>query len=454
MSSPPLQTLATSETTRGSDDDTASGESGAVPGLFVLFSPARGVQGATLRLGDAPICIGRASQCDGGRGLSDPRMSQRHAELQLIARDRARVTDLDSRNGTRINGVRINAPSLLTTADVLQLGSTFFQLVPDVLAYGGPEQRDAVAEELVGQSVAIRRLRTRIRQLAPLETSVMILGPSGSGKEQTAKALHLASGRQGALVSLNCAVLTDEFAASELFGHVRGAFTGALDARLGAFRQAQRGTLFLDEIGDMPLSLQAKLLRALQERHVRPLGSDRDVEVDVRLITATNQDLPGLVRRGQFRGDLFSRIAAAVLTIPPLRERPADVVILAQHFLADRGAQLHPRAIQELLQHDWPYNVRDLRTLVALLGPAEDGHVRLNTAAREKLQLDARLTDSADESPLVVWPDGDDARKQLLEQLLAEHKGNVSHVARVLGKAGRSVRRWVKRYNINLERFR
>ena len=450
--------------------------------LRVLFSVVEGLQGSTHELGPRELVMGRG-QFFGGMVLDDPRASSRHVSLTVVEEDEVLVTDQGSLNGTLINGERIER-AILGPGDVLRIGGTFLQLELDTSGKLPAEPRDVVLEEFVGVSPVARDIRDKIRSLATVGVSVLVLGPPGAGKERVASALHRTSGRQGPLIALNCAVLTDELAGSELFGHVKGAFTGAAGPRTGAFRKAEGGTLFLDEIGELPLALQAKLLRVLEERRVRPVGSDVDTRVDVRIIAATNQDLPTRVRQRRFRGDLFSRIAAAVLTLPPLSERPSDIVALAQHFLP-RDVQLHPSVVQELLAHPWPHNVRDLQAVIALLRP-KDGVVKLDKLALESLKVGRRLAtdpnlvgeahgthpitaaspaaptgDGSRSAPgcdarggTIPWPDSQEERIALLERLLAENNGNVSAVARLLGKHSSSLRRWNNHYGIDPDRFR
>jgi two-component system NtrC family response regulator len=242
-------------------------------------------------------------------------------------------------------------------------------LVARLLAATGepPSPRPAVdTEELIGSCAAWREVQKTIGLLADNEATVLILGETGTGKEVVARAIHHHGRRSKApFVAVNCAALPGELLESLLFGHVRGAFTGAVTDRPGSFREAAGGTLFLDEIGDMELIMQAKLLRTLQERVVTPVGGGT-VPVDVRVIAATHRDLPALVRDGRFREDLFYRLGVVPLALPPLRERLADVVPLAEHFLATAAAVGTPKrlaadAAARLLAHDWPGNVRELR---------------------------------------------------------------------------------------------
>jgi two-component system NtrC family response regulator len=230
---------------------------------------------------------------------------------------------------------------------------------PDV-ATRAPAPPDA-GETLVGASAAMREVQKAIGKLADSDATVLLLGETGTGKEVVARAIHAHGRRKAApFVAVNCAAIPAELLESLLFGHARGAFTGAVADRAGSFREAQGGTLFLDEIGDMDLAMQAKLLRALQERVVTPVGG-RPVAVDVRVIAATHRDLPAAVAAGRFREDLYYRIGVVPLALPPLRERLADILPLAEHFLAAAGGPgLSAAAGARLLAHPWPGNVREL----------------------------------------------------------------------------------------------
>ncbi|MCA9708102.1 MAG: sigma-54-dependent Fis family transcriptional regulator, partial [Myxococcales bacterium] len=235
--------------------------------------------------------------------------------------------------------------------------------------------------ELIGKSPAMRRVFDQIERVADTDASVLIAGDSGTGKELVARSIHERSRRhEGPFVALNCAALPAGLVESELFGHVRGAFTGAQRARDGLFVQARGGTLFLDEIGELPLEMQPKLLRALQERRVRPVGGTEEIELDVRLVTATNRDLPARVDAGEFREDLLYRIDVVRLELPPLRLRGRDVLLLAQAFVERYAAQferqvrgLEPAAAELLLGYDWPGNVRELENLLHRLAVMVEG---------------------------------------------------------------------------------
>ena len=227
------------------------------------------------------------------------------------------------------------------------------------------------AKALVFDDPGSVALLARVEQVAPTEATVLIIGETGTGKELLARRVHQGSGRRGPFVAVNCGAFSESLIDAELFGHESGAFTGASQARAGWFESANGGTLFLDEIGDLPLALQVKLLRVLQERQVVRLGSRKPIALDVRLIAATNVDLRDAVSAGHFRADLYYRLSVATLELRPLWERPGDILPLARHFLASyaqrlgiTGAALAPDAERALLAHDWPGNIRELENVI------------------------------------------------------------------------------------------
>jgi DNA-binding NtrC family response regulator len=265
-----------------------------------------------------------------------------------------------------IEAMRLGAVDHLTKpigrADLAALLS---RMLPAAAAAGTASAPPAATSEddLVGSSAAMREVQKAIGMLADTDATVLITGETGTGKEVVARAIHRHGPRAGrAFVAVNCAAIPGELLESQLFGHTRGAFTGAIADRAGSFREADRGTLFLDEVGDMDLALQAKLLRVLQDRVVTPLGG-RPVPVDVRILAATHHDLARAVAEGKFREDLFYRLGVVPLALPPLRERLADIVPLAEHFLALAPGQkrLSAPAAARLMAHPWPGNVRELR---------------------------------------------------------------------------------------------
>ncbi len=227
-------------------------------------------------------------------------------------------------------------------------------------------------DDILGDSPAMRHLFDQLRRIAPTEASVLICGESGTGKELVARSIHDNSRRgQGPFVAVNCAALPESLLESELFGHAKGAFTDARNERKGLFQQAESGTLLLDEVGELPLVMQPKLLRALEESRIRPVGSDKEIEVDVRLLAATNRDLESAVEEGRFRQDLYFRINVIQLELPPLRSRGTDVLLLAQHFIERFAARSGKRVVglteqtmERLLNYSWPGNIRELRNVM------------------------------------------------------------------------------------------
>jgi two-component system NtrC family response regulator len=305
-------------------------------------------------------------------------------------------------------------------------------------------------DRLIGSSEAMRKVQKTIGMLADSDATVLITGETGTGKELMAHAIH-DHGHRGAgpFVAVNCAAIPAELLESELFGHLRGAFTGAASDRIGAFRQAARGTLFLDEIGDMDLAMQAKILRALQERVVTPVGG-KPVAVDVRVIAATHQDLPQRVRHRTFREDLFYRLHVVPIHLPALRERIADIVPLAEHFLSRGGGkQLSADAAARLLRHSWPGNVRELQ----------------NAMERAAVLVRGEIIDVADLGFIaeaqaagytVDWPDEDlptalaRLEEMLIRRALQRSGGNRAEAARILSIHRQLLYSKMKRYGLEV----
>jgi two-component system, NtrC family, nitrogen regulation response regulator NtrX len=322
---------------------------------------------------------------------------------------------------------------LLTVANVLKLKR---------LEDENRELRQRVGKhEIVHSGGAMQRVMAQVDRVAASEARVCILGETGAGKELIARALHERSPRRhGPFVTLNCAAVPGELIESELFGHEKGSFTGAVSRRLGKFEQASRGTLFLDEIGDMPLIMQAKLLRVLEEGQVERVGGDRPIPVDVRVIVATHRNLDDLVKKGAFRQDLYHRVYVYPLLLPPLRERAEDIPMLVDHFAA-QVAELNgwkpkpfaPDAIQELQRYSWPGNVRELRNVVERLLLLADGPVD-RAAVRLALPQAAELP--AARGPLASGPLSQRVDSFERDQILAElkrHNQRMTDTAKSLG---------------------
>lgn len=311
---------------------------------------------------------------------------------------------------------------------------------------------------VVAVSAAMQKTLDVVARVAGTQTSVLITGESGTGKEVMARAIHTRSGRKGPFIAVNCAAMPEALLESELFGHARGAFTDAREARVGLFTEANGGTLLLDEIGDMPLGLQPKFLRVLQERRVRPLGARGDHPVDVRIIAATHRDLEARIESGAFREDLYFRLNVVSLALPPLRERTADVLPLAQRFLAEFSARsgkavqrLSTKAAEKLLAYDWPGNVRELSNCleraVALTRFDEIGVDDL--PERVLAHRSTRVVVSAeDPSDFVTL---EELEKRYVLKVLEAFKGNKAQAARTLGIERKTLYRKLEAWGRNAD---
>ncbi|WP_433926127.1 sigma 54-interacting transcriptional regulator [Sorangium cellulosum] len=420
-----------------------------------------------VRFGRGPVrSIERRTE--GGRALLDVRLedgwvSSRHAR---ITRDggRLRLEDLGSRNGTFVNGVPRQSAQL-AEGDLIELGHTFF-LFREVAA-PDEDAGDAAPGQPLGLATFAPALADRfaaLRAIAPANIPVVLQGESGTGKEVIARALHALSGRPGPFVAINCGALPDSLIESELFGHRKGAFSGAAEDRPGLIRAADRGTLFLDEIGDLPAMSQTAFLRVLQESEVVAVGATRPVKVDLRVVVATHRDLPAMVDRGDFRGDLFARLSGFVLELPPLRRRREDLGLLIASLLRraapDRAAEiaLSCEAARALLLREWRLNVRELeKCLATAIVLAGSGRVEL-----DHLPPPAGMTRTPTELPRLDAQPGepqrpaaeDQARREALIRLFREHRGNISAVARAMGKGRTQIHRWIARYGIEPADYR
>lgn len=304
---------------------------------------------------------------------------------------------------------------------------------------------------LIGQSPAMVALVDDLRMIAPSQASVLILGQSGTGKEVVANIIHHNSPRSGGpFIKVNCAALPDTLLEAELFGHVKGAFSGAVKDRAGRFQSARNGTIFLDEIGSMPLTTQAKLLRVLQERQMEPLGSDKTVDVDVRVVAATNSDLAAEAAEGNFREDLYYRLNVVTLNLPPLKDRVEDIPLLAAHFVTHANdkngravAGIDDEAMRLLAGYDWPGNVRQLANVIeraVVLCPGE-------TITPAQLTPEVR---GAEDSRGWFNPGGTlkDGEKALIAWTLKQHEGNRTRTAEKLGITRKTLQNKIKEYRL------
>jgi DNA-binding NtrC family response regulator len=412
--------------------------------LRVLAGPDAGLE---IDLPPVGVVIGADPGCD--VVLADAAVSSRHCMIAPAAHGFT-VTDVGSKNGTLLDGARVGK-IVAPAGAVLGLGHTLIELLPADEVIDIPPSAESRFGSLVGSSVAMRQVFAILERAARSDSSILLLGESGTGKELAARAVHDASPRAGGpFVVFDCGAATDTLIESDLFGHVRGAFTGAAGDRTGAFAAAHGGTLFLDEIGDLPIGLQPKLLRMLEAGEVVPLGGRKPERFDVRVVAATHRDVYGEVARGGFRGDLYYRLAVVEVHLPPLRQRHGDLAGLVTLFLeragrADLAAQVGvdgggAATLDKLGRYHWPGNVRELRNViaraVALAGPDDDFGslpilLRPTLAAPEAPAAPVALADR----PFHEVKDEVVARfeRDYLMDLLARAGGNLSEAARKAG---------------------
>ncbi|WP_368544740.1 two-component system response regulator GlrR [Enterobacter soli] len=330
-----------------------------------------------------------------------------------------------------------------------------YKAIDSALEHAAPSSDEAWRESIVTRSPIMLRLLEQARMVAQSDVSVLINGQSGTGKEILAQAIHNASPRsKNAFIAINCGALPEQLLESELFGHARGAFTGAVSSREGLFQAAEGGTLFLDEIGDMPAPLQVKLLRVLQERKVRPLGSNRDIDINVRIISATHRDLPKVMARNEFREDLYYRLNVVNLKIPALAERAEDIPLLANHLLRQAADRHKPfvrafstDAMKRLMTAGWPGNVRQLVNVIEQC-----------VALTSSPVISDALVEQALEGENTALPTFAEARNQFelnyLRKLLQITKGNVTHAARMAGRNRTEFYKLLSRHELEANDFK
>jgi transcriptional regulator with PAS, ATPase and Fis domain len=348
--------------------------------------------------------------------LADPAVSREHLRLHLSANGVV-IKDESSRNGTWIGGLRVHNVAL-TSGARLTLGSTTITLHVDADVSEVPVSVSGRFGDALGSSPAMRVVFGLLEKAAPTELTVLLEGESGVGKEVLARSIHGRSPRaSGPFVAVDCGAIPPTLIESELFGHVRGAFTGASTDREGLFAEANGGTLFLDEIGELPLDMQPKLLRALEQREVRPVGSNKARPIDVRIVAATNRQLSLAVQRNEFREDLLYRIGVVRVSVPPLRDRGDDIVPIARSFLAtatsDPNRQLPPEVEAMLVSYQWPGNVRELRNVVqrfAALGMSDAASLLTDGASRAASAMPALTAPELMELPY------QEAKQQIMDE--------------------------------------
>lgn len=427
---------------RGRDDHIS------VAALFVVLDAGR-PRASTRHLlrGIERAILGRASEPAARRegttlrlGLPDPHLSTEHAVVERTLGG-WQVRDLGSKNGLSVNGERV-AQKVLEDGDWVEIGETFLRFRTLKVA---PSTADDLTGSLSVVPVVEQALR-RLADIAPSTVSVLLNGESGVGKEVAARMIHERSGRTGQFVAVNCAGLVETLAAATLFGHRRGAYTGAIDDRPGAIRTSNHGTLLLDEIADLPLATQGTLLRVLQEREVVPVGETSPVPVDVRFIAATHKDLEREVEAGRFRVDLYARLAGLRVTLPPLRHRIEDLgtlvgVALARHA-PGKELGVSPAAAWAMCRDRWPLNIRELDQAVAAAAAV---------AAGPRITLDHLPEQVASRAPAAAV---EVARREELIALLRTHRGNLAAVARALDTSRAQIHRLLRRFDLDPDAYR
>jgi DNA-binding NtrC family response regulator len=430
-----------------------------VPALVVaVTSPGGAAVEARLEL--RPLVVGTSPECD--LVVADPRISRRHCEIALTP-DGIVLRDLGSKNGTYAGRIALRE-AILPTGEAVTLGACRLVVRPAGEPTQVPMAPAGRFGGAIGQSFVMRALFARLARAAATDQTILLLGESGTGKEVLARALHDEGPRRGGpFVVLDCGAISANLVESEIFGYARGAFTGAAGARGGLLEEANGGTLFIDEIGELPLDLQPKLLRALEARQVRRIGSNEWRPFDARVVAATHRDLHARVAEGTFRQDLYYRIAVVEARVPALRERKDDIPLLVERFLAAYDPprtmdDLPPHALALLLAHAFPGNVRELRNLVARLvlfpdlgldlrsAPAVEAATRVPAAAPAPAATPAPVVDL----PLPA------AREMVMERFergylaakLGQHGGNISRAADAMGVSRQLVHRLLDRYGM------
>ena len=451
----------------------------ADPGARLSVSISDGMT-VEVRLGQKEVKIGRGREAD--LQLPDPSVSRLHAKIFRVGRQYF-LSDLRSRNGTLADGERI-------TQLALEDGR-MFQVGPFRIHFHGPVSGFPAGEEptvspgamhavtgrvaaepvrvpkrtgapasageapfgLIGGSVHVRKLVATIRRVAASDVPVLIEGETGSGKELVARGIHDASSRrERPFIVVNCGAISPELIESELFGHEKGAFTGATAQRKGAFELANSGTIFLDEIGELPFLLQPKLLRVLEQKEVKRVGGNDLLLADVRILAATNRNLREEIARKAFREDLYFRVGAITISIPPLRERREDVAAIARHFLSGMGNPLpgkapvlSPAALDALVSHDWPGNVRELRNAIQRAVVMSESGELTGPDFSFLLQAAKPCAETENPSGLSRWEKAE--RTNILGEL-ARQMGNKTKAARELGIAKSTLFEKLKKYGI------
>lgn len=419
--------------------------------VAVIRGPNVGTQ---IEAAGRTLSIGTASDCD--LILTDDTVSRRHLEIELTETGFT-VRDLGSTNGVRSSGMRLIEIESNEKLE-LSLGETTLAVTP----LAQTEDRDRATAhrfgDLLGSSRKMRELFAELSRLAPTPLSVLIEGETGTGKDVVAESLHRNSDRaEGPYIVFDCSAVAPTLIESELFGHERGAFTGAAVARPGVFEEAHGGTLFLDEIGELPKELQPKLLRALEKREVKRLGARRMTTVDVRVLSATNRNLAAEVRSENFRQDLYYRIAGARVHLPPLRERLDDIPMLVAHFMAGEGGRVSPASVSPhvwdmLRAHRWPGNVRELRNAVQRLVVAPElAALHLNEGAESPQRARSQSPHQFEPLREARRNAADNFERDYVRGLLERTQGNVTRAAAIAEVSRQMVQKLMRKYGLSAQ---
>ncbi len=444
---------------------------GALRERRIRFTVVKGPdQGISATIEGGTMMVGTHANCD--VRLSDTTVSRYHLEIQLRA-DGVKVTDLESTNGTvhagtKLGSVVLTAPARLRLGKTTEVDITPAEESVELAAFTGDRFGN-----VLGSSTPMRALFGLLARVSPSDATVLLEGETGTGKEAIAEAIHLHSTRADRpFIVVDCGAIAHDLIASELFGHVRGAFTGATQAKEGLVEAASGGTLFLDEIGELALDLQPQLLRVLEKREVRKVGETRSQKVDIRVIAATHRDLRKMVKEGTFREDLFFRLAVVRAVVPPLRQRRDDIRLLAHAFAEQMGRggfALPERLEHELASYEWPGNVRELRNVIEQALSLGEHNMAFPGAGASDDDPAAAATPGGGEGPArasggtsaeVLDMPFKEAKGRLVEEfereylshLLAKHKGNVSRAAQEAGIDRNYIHRLVKKYGIPVVR--
>ncbi len=432
--------------------------------VVVIDCPDAREEGKVYAFAQDEVRVGSGPEAD--VVLPDPSVSREHTAIRLLP-DGFLVTDLTSTNGTFVGDARVRE-IIVATETLLRVGKSAIRLIPLAETVEHEVSPRASFGRMLGASAAMRETFALLEKVAASDLSVLVEGETGTGKELAAEGLHESSGRAGAFIALNCGAIPRELLESEVFGHEKGAFTGAVRERPGAFVAADKGTLFLDEVGELPLDMQAKLLRALERREVKPVGSDHSVRVDVRVVAATNRSLVKEVAEGRFRQDLYYRLAVVTVKIPPLRTRLDDLRLLIDGIQDELGRRrkavglpaperLDGTAMAMLLRYDFPGNVRELRNIVerwavlgTTLGPGETSPI---VDAPARAQVAATGADPMSDVLDLPYHEAKDALIDRFERAftraaLEKSGGNVSKAARDAGVDRRHLQRLMARFDI------